>query len=151
MHGWLSTVKLSGHISLSPSVHRSRENQFGSMCTQLQRTRQRNSSFEVRPKNRRCFSFSFQTKCELFGKKQTPGRHCIGSDIMGENGTESFSMLNDGVVEESTEGIFSNRSTVRPSQPGLGQLFTGASWYSFNPCHYILSTYLGINLSFLDL
>jgi len=52
----------------------------------------------------------------------------IGSDIMGENGTESFSMLNDGVVEESTEGIFSNRSTVRPSQPGLGQLFTGASW-----------------------
>jgi len=25
-------------------------------------------------------------------------------------------------------GNLSNRSTVRPSQPGLGQLFTGASW-----------------------
>jgi len=47
---------------------------------------------------------------------------------MGENETESFSMSNHGVVgEESTDGIFSN-TTGRPSQPGLGQLFNGASW-----------------------
>merc|ERR1712203_906759 len=37
-------------------------------------------------------------------------------------------MRNHGMVEESPEGIFSNASTMRPSQPGLGQLFTGASW-----------------------
>ena len=55
-------------------------------------------------------------------------RH-IGSDRMGEN--ESFSMSSHGVVEEeSTEEIFSNATTGRPSQPGLGQLFTsGTSWY----------------------
>ena len=100
-------------------------------------------------KNWRCFSFSFQTKCELFGKRQTPSRR-IGSDRMEENGTDSFSMRNHGMVEESTEGIFSNRSTVRPSQPGLGQLFTGASWYSFKPCYYILCTHLGFNLTVIS-
>ena len=74
----------------------------------------------------------------------------IDSDRMGENGTESFSMRNHGIVEESTEDIFSNRSTVRPSQPGLGQLFTGASWYSFKPCYYILCTHLGFNLTVIS-
>jgi len=56
-------------------------------------------------------------------------RH-IGSDRMGEN--ESFSMSSHGVVEEeSTEEIFSNATTGRPSQPGLGQLFTSGTSWSF--------------------
>merc|ERR1711970_836968 len=55
---------------------------------------------------------------------------CIGSERMGENETESFSMSSLGVevAEESTDGIFSNTTTGRPIQPGLGQLFTGNSW-----------------------
>lgn len=41
-------------------------------------------------------------------------------------------MSSHGVVEEeSTEEIFSNATTGRPSQPGLGQLFTSGTSWSF--------------------
>ena len=103
------------------------ENQFSSSCVQLQRASSPGSPTPPSKSGQKTDNVSVlssQTKC------QEPATEVhIGSERMGENETESFSMSNHGVVgEESTDGIFSNRTTMRPSQPGLGQLFNGASW-----------------------